>query len=204
MGRAKLADVQAVYGGPEGRPLGTGHGRADPHRRVCIVDGSGASRGHCTREQGRGPVLLHGRGHAVPDEILPDIAHDGCRPRSCSPIEPNRSYRSRFPPRQRLPRPRSPNRRSRNRRSPPPPNPMPSTRSMAAGIIATAGPCSNRPALPVRRMGPCGRSVARSRFGKRQTVDFDLHGAQSSAETLSFVFRELVGQSPIVVHPCPA
>ena len=41
-----LENVQAVYGGAGRGPLGTGDGRADPHRRLPIVHGFGQARGH--------------------------------------------------------------------------------------------------------------------------------------------------------------
>ena len=57
-----LRDVQAVYGGAGRRAVGTGHGPADPHRRLPLVDGPGRAGRHRRRHVGRRSVLLHGAG----------------------------------------------------------------------------------------------------------------------------------------------
>ena len=51
------------------RSVGTGHGPADPHRRVALDHGPGGKGRHRPRHVGRRPVLLQRRRHAGPGPL---------------------------------------------------------------------------------------------------------------------------------------
>ena len=57
-------------------PLGTAHGRANPHRRPSIFHGPRAARRHRRRFARRGPLLLHRRGHEISGALPERRAHD--------------------------------------------------------------------------------------------------------------------------------